>query len=91
MASTGRRDLVVMAVIAYDVDGLDDVDVFQACTDTKLSTDFLLVVPLRFAGATWSKLLDGIDCTAFLCTCTNEPDSTSCARTKDAIPFAILF
>lgn len=80
-----------MAVIADDVDGLDDVDMFQASTDTKLCTNFFLVVSLRFAGATWSKLLDGIDCTAFLCTCTNESDSTSCARAKYAIPLAVLF
>ena len=42
----GRSNLVVMAVVAYDVDGLDDIDVFQACADTEFSTDFLLVFSL---------------------------------------------
>lgn len=83
--------LVIMTMIANDVDGFDDVDVLQAGADTELCTDLFLVLALCFACATGTEFFHSIYCASRLCTATDETDSSSCTGTEYTAPLAILF
>lgn len=58
------HDLVIMAVVANDVDCLDHIDMFQTCTDGEFCTNFLLVFPFCLACAAWPEFFDCVDSTA---------------------------
>lgn len=80
-----------MTVIADNVDGLDDIDMFQASTDTKLCAYFLFVFTFCFTRATGTEFLYSIYSPSGLCTATDETDGSPCAGTEDTTPLAILF
>jgi hypothetical protein len=79
-----------MAVIRNDIDGLDDIGVFESRTDAKLCGNLLLVFLLGFTVAFRSEFLDSKDVTAVLVAGLDEAHRTPCARAEDATPFAIL-
>lgn len=82
--------LVVMAMIADDVDGLDDIDVLETGANAKLGTDLFLVLTFSFAGATRTELLYSIYCASRLGTASDKTNSAACARAKNTTPFAVL-
>lgn len=83
--------LIVVAVIADDVDGLDNIDVLQAGPDTELCAYFLFVFAFCFPGAARTELLDRIYGAPGLGTAAYEANSAPCAGAKDTTPFAVLF
>ena len=83
--------LVVVTMIADDVDGFNDIDVFQAGADTELCSHLLLVFAFRFACATRTELLHSIYCASRLGTTANETDCSTCTGAKYTAPLAILF
>ena len=78
-------------MIANDIDGLDDIGVFESRTDTKLRGNFLLVFLLGLTIAFWPEFLDGKYVAAVLIASLDEAHRTACTRAEDATPFAILF
>jgi len=84
------HNLVVMAMITDDIDGLNDIGVFESRADTKLCGDFLLVFLLGLTIAFRPEFLDSKDVTAVLVAGLDEAHGTACTRAKDATPFAIL-
>lgn len=77
-----------MATVADDVDGLNDVRVLESGTDTKLSSDLLLVLLFRLAGSFGPELFDGEDVATVFSL--DQPDGTTGTRSKDSTPFTIL-
>ena len=80
--------LIVMATVADDVDGLNDIRVLESGTDTELGSDLLLVFLFCLTGSFGPKLFDGEDGAVVLSL--DQPDSTTRTRSKDSAPFAIL-
>jgi len=80
-----------MTMIANDIDGFNDIGVFESRTDTKLCGNLLLVFLLGLTIALRPELLDSKDVTAVLVASLDEAHRTACTRAEDATPFAILF
>jgi len=80
--------LIVMATVADDVNGFDDVRMLESGTDTKLGGDLFLVLLFGLTGSFGSKLFDGKDVAVVFSL--DQPDSTASTRSKDSTPFAIL-
>lgn len=80
-----------MAVIAHDIDRLDDINMLQTSPHTKFCTNFLLVLAFGFPGTPGTELLDSIDYPAFLGTRADETHRPASARAEDTIPLSILF
>jgi hypothetical protein len=80
-----------MTMIANDIDGLDDIGVFESRTDTKLCGNLLLIFLLGLTTAFRPEFLDSKDVTAVLIAGLDEAHRTACSRSEDATPFAILF
>lgn len=72
----GDTYLVVVAMIADDVDGLDDIDVLEASANAKLGAHFLFVLALGLTCATGTELFDGVYCASGLCTAADETDGS---------------
>jgi len=77
-----------MTAIADDVEGFDDVGMFESGTDTKLGSNLLLVVLLTLARSFRPKLFDSEDIAVLFSL--DQPDGTARARPEDPAPFAIL-
>ena len=78
-------------MIANDINGLDDIGVFESRTDTKLRGNLLLVFLLRLTGAFRPEFLDSKDVTTVLVAGLDKAHRATCARPEYATPFAILF
>jgi hypothetical protein len=83
------HDLIIVAMVKDDIDGLYDVGVFEGGTDTEFGGDFLLVLLFGLACALRTKLLDGIDVAAVLAL--DKTNGAACATAEDAAPLAVLF
>jgi len=77
-----------MTAIADDVEGFDDVGVFESGTNTKLGGDLLLVLLLALARSFRPKLFDSENIAILFSF--DQPDGTARARPEDPAPFAIL-
>jgi len=85
------HDLIVMTMITNDIDGLNDIGVFESRTDTKLCGDLLLVFLLGLTIPFRPEFLDSKDVTTVLVAGLDKAHCTTCARSEYATPFAILF
>lgn len=77
-----------MTTVTDDVDGFDDVGMFESGADTKLCSDLLLILLLCLTGSFGPKLFDGENVTIVFSL--DQADGTAGARPKDATPFAVL-
>jgi len=77
-----------MTTIADDVEGFDDVGMFESGTDTKLGGDLLLVILLALTRSFGPELFDGENVSVVFSF--DQPDGTARARPKDPAPFTIL-
>lgn len=77
-----------MAVVTDDVDGFDDVRVFKCGTNTKFSSNFLLVLFFGLARPFRPELLNSEDIAIVLPL--DKPNGTTGTRTQDPAPFAVL-
>jgi hypothetical protein len=79
-----------VAVIRDDINGFDDIWVFQGRTNAKLCSDFLLVLLLRLTSAPGPKLFDSKYMTTVLVVGFDEAHRTACTGAQNATPFTIL-
>lgn len=80
-----------MTMITDDVDGFDDIDMLQTGTDTELCPDLVLILTLRFAGSSRTKLLYSIDSATCFTSGAYEANCATRSGTEYATPFSILF
>ena len=77
-----------MTTVADDVDGFDDVGMFEGGTDAKLGGDLLLILLLGLTRSFGSKLFDGKNVTVMFSL--DQTDGTASTRSENAAPFAVL-
>lgn len=82
--------LIEVTVVAYDLNGFDDVGVLERRAHAKFRSDFLVVFTFRLALFSLSELLYSVNHAAVLCLALDEPDSATGTRSKDFAPFPIL-
>ena len=77
-----------MTTVTDDVDGFDDVWMFESGTDAKFCGDLLLILLLGLTRSFGPKLLDGKDITTMFPL--DQSDGTSGTRTENSAPLAVL-
>lgn len=78
-----------MSVVKHDVNGVDNIGVFESRAHAELSCDLFLVLLFTFTGAFGTELFHGENGAVVLSL--DETHGAPCAAAKDAPPLAILF
>jgi hypothetical protein len=77
-------------MVTNNVDGFDNIGVFECRTNAKFCSDFLLVLLLRLARAFGSKLLYGKYVATVFVAGLNKAYCTTCTGAQNATPFSVL-
>lgn len=84
------HDLIIVAMVRYNIDGLDDIGVFQGGTNAELCGDLLLIFSFCLTGTFRAEFLDSEDTSAVLGTSLDQANGPTSTATKNTTPFTIL-
>lgn len=84
------HDLVVKTTVCDNVDGLDDIGMFESRAEAEFCCDLFLVLFLCLSGPFRAKLFDGIDDVSGLVTGLDESDRATSAAAEDAAELSVF-
>lgn len=85
------HDLIIVAMVRNDINGLDDIGMFQGGSDAEFGGDLLLILALGFARTLWPELFNSENTSTILVAGLDEAYSSTSTASENTAPFAILF